>query len=145
MQTVWEQLERFYPRHVMLGEIFMPDLGAVPIPVDRLKPYYVTFSFSLTPLQTLDLSRTLHSDYFIFATNGSSTGPFRISMKDGRSRQPHQLSTVYYSDILGTGAQPGFLRRPYYVSPKSAIHVKVVDVSNANNDVTVTLIGAVRV
>jgi hypothetical protein len=140
---IWEQLERYYPRHAMLGEIFMPDLGAVPIPADRLKPFYVTFPFSLTALQTLDASRTLHAPYFIFAINGSSTGSFRITLKDARSRQPHQLSTVYYSDIVGTGAKPGFLRRPYYVSPDSAIHVKVVDTSNAANNVTITLIGAV--
>jgi hypothetical protein len=140
---IWEQLERYYPRHAMLGEIWMPDLGSIPIPADRLKPYYVTFSFSLTALQTLDLSRTLHSAYFIFAVNGSSTGSFRVSLKDARTRQPNQLTSVYSSDIVGTGAQPGFLRRPYYVSPSSAIHVKVVDTSNAANNVTVTLIGAV--
>lgn len=140
---IWEQAEMYYPRHAMLGQIFMPDLGAIPIPADQLKPYLVTFPFSLTALQTLDLSRTLHSGYFIFAVNGSSTGAFRVSLKDARTRQPNQLSTVYYSDSVGTGAKPGFLRRPYYVSPQSAIHVKVVDVSGAANAVTITLIGAV--
>lgn len=139
---IWEQAERYYPRHAMLGEIWMPDLGAVPIPVDRLKPFFVTYSFSLSALQTLDQSQTLYSAYFIFAVNGSSTGTFRISLKDARSRQPHQLSTVYYGDMVGTGAKPGFLRRPYFVSPNSAMHVKVVDTSGAANNVTVTLIGA---
>jgi hypothetical protein len=145
MQELWQQVERMYPRHPMLGEIFMPDLGAVPVPWHALRPFWVTFSFSLNALQTLDQAQTVQGDYFIFAVNGSSTGSLRLSLYDGRTRQPHQLGTVYYTDVLGTGAKPGFLRRPYYLSPQSALNVRVVDTSNASNKVTVTLIGAMSV
>jgi hypothetical protein len=108
-----------------------------------LRPYFVTFPFSLTALQTMQQSATLHQPFFLFAVNGSSTGAFRITVKDGKSRQPNQLTSVYDSDILGTGSRPGFLRRPYFISPYTAIQVQVVDVSNAANTVTVTMIGAV--
>jgi hypothetical protein len=143
MEQYWEQAERLYPRHAMLGQIFMPDVGAIPIPPDRLKPFFVTFQFSLQALQTLNQSQTIHKPYFVFAINGSSSGTFRVSLKDAKTRQPHQLSTVYSSDIVGTGRKPGFLRRPYYVSPESAIQVQVVDTSNAVNNISITLIGAV--
>lgn len=127
----------------MVGEIFMPDISAIPYPPEQLKPFFVSFPFSLAALQTLELAQNLHKDFFVLGVAGSSTGALRVSFQDASSRQPNQVTPVYSTAVLGTGAKPHWLRRPYYVSPVSAINVKVVDTSGAANEVTVTLQGVV--
>lgn len=143
LQSIWQQVERFNPAHAMIGEIFMPDIAAIPYTPARLKPFFVSFPFTLAAGQTLEASQNLYRDYFVLAVMGSSTGSLRVWFQDAQSRQPNQVTPVYSTAVLGTGAKPHWLRRPYYVSPASAINVKVVDTSGAANEVTVTLHGAV--
>jgi len=112
-------------------------------PIQDVKPLFIPFTATLEPYQskTLDYSFPPNYAYSLEGLTFKGDGDFKIAIKDVGSSDWLMPEPVSVDLIAGIGMMPFWLPCPYLLLPSAGIEILLQDVSGAQNNVEVVLLG----